>query len=215
MHPIFLILSALMILTGPFGCSPTGVAGSGVERSETRRLEPFDTVQLECAGIIDIVIGRPQAMKITCDDNLLPLIETRVREGRLFIRPSRIIRDYRLTIEITAEDIKRLELHGAGVLKLTGVDNERLELALSGAAKATISGRTRRFEPTLSGIGSLRAGALTAREVDVRMSGIGSADVHALEKLDVTISGSGSVSYRGEPEISKNISGLGSLRRKE
>ncbi|MFQ5502342.1 MAG: GIN domain-containing protein [Phycisphaerae bacterium] len=150
MHPSLLTLSAMSVLVGTFGCSPTGVSGSNVKKSEIRQVEAFDEVQIECAGIVDIVIGKPQALKITCDDNLLPLIETHVRDGRLVVRPGRTIRDSHLTIEITAEDIKLLELNGAGVVELTDVDNECLDLAMSGAARTTISGRTRRFELTLS-----------------------------------------------------------------
>lgn len=215
MHRIFLILSVLMVLAGPFGCAPPGVAGNGVAKSETRRVEPFDEVLIECAAVVEIAIGKPRAMKVTCDENLLPLVQTHVRDGRLVIQAGRSIRDYHLRIEITAEDIRRLELNGAGVVELTGVDNERLEVDLSGAAQVTVGGRTGRFKLTLDGIGSLTAGALAAREVEVRISGIGSAEVHALEKLDVSISGGGTVSYRGEPEITRNISGLGRLRRKD
>ena len=50
------------------------------------------------------------------------------------------------------------------------------------------------------------------RLVDVK--GMGSAKVHAIDKLDVNISGMGSVHYEGSPDVNKSISGMGTLKRR-
>jgi hypothetical protein len=65
----------------------------------------------------------------------------------------------------------------------------------------------------LSDAGDFDAFDLVAGDVEIDLSGAGSARVYATEKLDVSISGAGTVKYRGDPEVHKQISGLGSLKR--
>lgn len=67
----------------------------------------------------------------------------------------------------------------------------------------------------ISGLGDLKIGGgnyngreLAGDEVNVSISGLGSAAVLAREQLDATISGGGSVRYAGRPQETKEISGL-------
>lgn len=207
----------VLVALGPvlsLGCSPSGIPGSGVPKTETRQLATFDKVEFSGAGSIEITIGKPQSFEITCDDNLLSLIETKVTDGKLTVRPLEEIRDCHLKIKATVSDISSLAVDGAGRVKLEGIDNKRLAISAEGAVSVTVKGATERFKLAISGAGGIDASGLTARDAKVELSGAGGAEVHATETLDVSISGVGSVVYSGDPKVTKNVSGLGTVQKK-
>lgn len=192
-----------------------GTPGSGVAKTETREFSPLDQVELSGAGTLEVTIGQPQSIVVTCDDNILPLIEMRETDGRLIVRPTEKIRDYDLIIKATVADIRRVEFEGAAKATVKGVNNDGLEIESRGAATVTVAGTTNALDISLEGAGKVDADSLSAREVVVHIAGVGVAEIHAVEELVVTIDGLGSVRYRGNPKITKKISGLGTLTKRE
>lgn len=192
-----------------------GTRGSGVAKTETREFGPIDQFKLMGAGTLEIVIGQPQSIVVTCDDNILPLIETRETDGRLVVSPLEKIRSYDLVIKATVADIKRLELDGAAKSTVEGVNNDDFAIKSSGAASVTVTGKTNALNIDLDGVGRVNAGGLSARKGVVHLAGAGAAEVNAADELDVTIDGMGVVHYRGSPKITKQISGLGKLAKRD
>lgn len=195
--------------------TPLGTPGSGVAKTETRTFGPLNQIELDGAGTLDVTISQPQSIVLTCDDNILPLIETRETDGRLVVRPTETIRDYHLAIKATVADIRYLELNGAAEATVQGVNNDGLKIESSGAATVTLAGKTNAIDIDLNGAGKVDADGLSARKAVVHIAGAGVAEVHAVEALDATIEGLGVVRYRGSPKITKTISGLGTLTKKE
>lgn len=207
---------SLLVLTGwtSTACNRTGVAGSGTVKSESRPVAAFDEIDFGAAGALEVTIGQPQSLTVTCDDNILPLIETKVVDHRLTVRPVEQIHDFDLVIKATVADLKRLDLDGAASVTATDLENDRLDIAASGAASLSLAGRTAHLDLDLSGAGSIDAEQLEARDVRIALSGASSAHVHATETLNASISGVGSVVYTGDPEVTQAISGIGSISRK-
>ncbi|MBI4864852.1 MAG: DUF2807 domain-containing protein [Candidatus Riflebacteria bacterium] len=173
---------------------------------------------IEAGGAYDITVTckKEQSFEISGDDNVLPLIQTEVKDGRLSIQskesmsPSRSIK-----ISIDVADVRRLTLSGASKVSISGVKNDSLAVSASGAVELTASGETKTLTLDLSGTGRIGVGDLHAQTARVTTSGAGSVDVYATESLSVQISGVGSVTYSGNPKnIQKNISGIGSLRQR-
>ncbi len=80
----------IAFLIGVGGCevntgSGRGIPGSGVAASDTREVPAFDEVLLRTAGSLEVAIGALTPLELPGDDNLLPLIETRVEDGKLII----------------------------------------------------------------------------------------------------------------------------------
>src|SRR5579871_539987 len=59
------------------------VTGSGVVRSETRQVSGFDTVTLDGVGKVVITQNGHETLTVRAEDNLLPLLRTRVVNGTL------------------------------------------------------------------------------------------------------------------------------------
>lgn len=207
-------LLCLVVLVS-VGCqSVTGVRGSGVAITETREIGSFDELALSGSGNIKVTIGEATPLTITADDNLLPLIETKVEGGRLSIRPTESINpSTEIVIVLGTPSLKHIRCSGATKLEVHDVKDEPLKIVVSGASTVHADGKTKRFEVTVSGAGDVYAADLKAEEVAITISGSGNAKVHAENKLKATISGSGNITYSGEPAIEQVVSGAGTIRK--
>jgi len=72
-------------------------------------------------------------------------------------------------------------------------------------------GSVKKASYAMSGTGEIDAFPLQTIETTASISGAGSGEVTASQKLNVSISGAGSIDYKGHPIISKEISGAGSV----
>ena len=216
-----------------------GVSGSGVVKTETRKVSGFEALALDYPAEVTIQQGASESLTIEAEENLLPQLATEVRNGTLHIEsnerdyskrvnPTKIIRititvknlreiDFssagKLTLNGLKGDSLKVYLSGAGDVTLNNLELQRLTAGLSGAGKFTMNGAVTDLKLTLSGLGNLEAADLTAQTADIEISGAGSATLRCEERLNVTISGAGSVSYYGSPEVIKSISGAGDVKQ--
>jgi Putative auto-transporter adhesin, head GIN domain len=191
------------------------VIGSGKEARETREIGNFTELDLRGVGSVEVTIGNPRPLVISGDDNILPMIETKVTDGRLTIRSTRPVRPVQpLIIEATPSDLATVMLSGAGEIATSGIANDNLRATLTGAGTITLSGQTSNLAITLTGTGTVDARKLVAKVATVDMSGAGRIDVSPVVSLHVTITGTGTVTYSGEPKITQKITGVGKLIRR-
>lgn len=207
---------ALFVCMLAFGCVSGGsVIGSAKEARQTRGVDNFTQLELLGVGRVEVTIGNLQPLELSGDDNILPLIETKVTNGKLVIGTTRSIRPVRpLIIKATASNLTAMMLSGAGEIAVTGIANDNLRAEVAGAGEVTLSGQTSNLVLTLAGVGSVDARELVAKAVTVDMSGAGRTDVSAVVALHVTITGAGTVTYSGEPTITQKITGVGKLTRR-
>jgi len=191
------------------------VIGSGKEARETREIGNFTELDLRGVGSVEVAIGNPRPLVISGDDNILPMVETKVTDGRLTIRSTRPVRPVQpLIIKATASDLATVMLSGAGEIATSGIANDNLRATLTGAGTITLSGQTSSLAITLTGTGTVDARKLIAKVATVDMSGAGRIDVSPVVSLHVTITGTGTVTYSGEPKITQKITGVGKLMRR-
>ena len=62
------------------------VKGSGTLASEVRQVAEFTEVELAGSADVEVTVGGEQKVVVEADDNILPLVETNVVNGRLVIR---------------------------------------------------------------------------------------------------------------------------------
>lgn len=208
------LLLACNISTGTGG---EIIEGSGIIITENRELSGFTAVSLDGIGRLEIDQTGTDSISITGDDNILPHITTRVRNGTLIIsveenKTFTNIPD--LVYQVTVASLESLELNGAGEIEVTNLDGERLEVTLDGGGSITLSGDVTSQEVDLNGLGFYNAENLTSEDVTIQQDGAGSAVVNASKTLDVTINGVGNVEYIGNPTVTQQLNGLGSVQQK-
>lgn len=213
---------AVMLLASASGCvqlgpGPGGIRGSGIVRTEDRKVEPFTAIAVSGAYEVEIACQKPQKLQIEGDDNLLPHVVTEVRGRTLHVHNDRSISPVKpLKIRVWAEAIDEITASGANSISLSDAVNEELILTLSGAVNMRAAGNADELVATISGTVNLDAKGLTAQTADVTISGVGNAEVYASRKLAAKISGAGTIVYYGDPsDVSRTVSGIGSITRGE
>ena len=199
---------------GVFGCATEG--GSGNVVSETRSVSGFSEVALNGTGTLTIKRTGSESLTIEADDNVLPHIQTNVKNNRLTIETDDTtpIPTKPINYELTVKDLSAVELQGVGSIDASGISTDELKVSTSGAGDMTVAGEANSQEVDVSGAGSYRAQDLTTKKARVDLSGAGEAIVNVSDELDVAISGFGSVEYVGNPTVSQNITGAGAVRRR-
>lgn len=214
-----------------YECEP----GSGNVESETRTVEPFHSVDSRISGDVFVEQGGESSLKIEAEDNLLPLLETRVENGVLVIQAEKCIRPLKpIKVYAGMDEVRSLSLSGSGdITGTTPIDSENLELAIIGSGdmemevkasslKSRISGSgdfhlegdAATHEIEIDGSGDVDALGLRTEVTRVRIYGSGNAKVYTDRELDVEIGGSGSVFYWGDPEkFNTQVSGSGKVEK--
>jgi len=212
--------------------------GSGIMKTETREVKNFHAIEVSYPAEVFISQGGSESLKIEAEDNILPGLQTRVRNNRLEIfykveegkavRPTKPVR-----ITIVVKDLDEVDFESAGKLEIEGVETDSLEISvsgagdlklkeiavkdlsvnLSGAGSMAASGSADELSVNISGFGSFDGKDLHSKTAEVDLSGAGSATVWVDERLDAGISGAGSIKYYGSPDVSKQVSGVGSVTR--
>lgn len=236
---VAILLSGVFLIpacNGRLGINLT--QGSGKIITEPRTVSNFHQVTLAGVGDLNITEGDTESLTIEADDNLIPLIETRVENGELVIgidrnrgnismNPTRPIK-YTLSVKnldaitvsgagnVSAPSLKSdnfaIVTSGAGNVNLQKLETKALKVTVSGAGNILLAGRAETQDTSLSGLGSYDAGNLATTATSIRLTGAGSATLWASDTLNVQVSGAGSISYYGSPKVTQSISGIGSVK---
>jgi Putative auto-transporter adhesin, head GIN domain len=226
----------------PMVAAHAAVIGSGKAATETREASGFAAITLR--GSMDVIVrqGARDAVQVTADDNLLPLLQTTVEgsgdQRTLVIQWARgenvrtrakavvTVDVVKLTalassgsgdmmVEALQTPALALSISGSSDARLNGLDTEQLRVAITGSGDVSASGKATRLSLSIAGSGDLRARDLLADDVSLSISGSGDASVQARKTLAISIAGSGDVEYSGAATITNSrIAGSGSVRRR-
>jgi hypothetical protein len=204
--------SVLFLLSG---CK-FGVHGSGVRKTETRDLAPFTSIETSGAFEVEVNCQKPASFEVEADDNILPLVQTEVKNGILRVSTTKGYRSSGgIILRINVPDLESLKSTGAGKFQVSNVKNDSFEIRSTGAATVIASGQSKSLKIGSTGAGKIDAHNLRANNAEVNVTGVAGVDVYATDELDITVSGAGRVTYSGNPKVSKHVSGAGQVTRKE
>jgi hypothetical protein len=115
-------------------------------------------------------------------------------------------------VAVTLPSIEALTLRGDGTITVSNLDSRRLTVRLPGTGMIRATGRARQLDVTISGSGTALLSALVARDVKAGVSGQGSIVLTALHRLDARVSCSGTIVYAGNPaHIATRVTGSGTI----
>ena len=196
-------------------CSAT--AGSGQLATQSRQVSGFTSVELTGVGELSIDQTGTESLTVSAEDNLLPLLTSRVEGDTLILgkKPNtRIVTSKPITYTLTMKDITGLAVSGSGTINAPKLTTAALRIEISGSGVITTAGNVDDQSLEISGSGRYLADGLTSKTTTAEISGSGTANVVASNALDVKISGSGTLTYSGNPQVSQTVSGSGKLIKK-
>ena len=198
-------------------CLRPGVEGSGNVITESREVSGFNEIVLGGTGRVLVEVTGTESLTIEAEDNIMPFLETRVRDGRLRLDTNRSISPtVEIVYTITAATLDGLVISGSGIVEADAVDGSDFRVDISGSGDVDVEGTlTGRLSVSISGSGEFDGESLTAPEGRVDVSGSGNAVVNVTDDLEVSVSGSGEVQYLGEPSVDSSVSGSGTVTQRD
>ncbi len=217
-----IVLFALGVATGCHGIFLVGrpaIAGSGVSKEEARAVEAFHALDAGNAIRVTVLVtpGAKHGVKISGDDNLVPLIESVIRDGTLVLRlkgNSNISPKLPLLAEVVANELDGVEASGAASVEVKGgAKADRLTIGASGAAEVSVEG-VESSQAVVSASGASHI-VLTGSAASLNVDASGASHVKALalqlDDAEVSISGASSVSLRATKRVAGDVSGASRL----
>jgi Putative auto-transporter adhesin, head GIN domain len=243
---VWIAFSALAIAPGCNGIflarMTPAIQGSGVAKEESRPVEAFHA--LEAGSTLEVSIevkkdARP-ALTIKGDDNIVPLVESVIEDGKLILRiknNANIRPKVALTAEVVTGEIDGVKASGAatvtvkggskvenftagasGASRVTvdGIETKIASASASGASHVVLSGTANSLKADASGASDVKAGSLKVEDAQVSISGASNAAVHASKSIAGDVSGASQLDLSGHPaKKTVSTSGASSVNDKE
>lgn len=227
-----LLLTAMAVAACDVTITGFGVRGSGDMASETREVSGFDEVVLRGSGRVMVDVTGAESLTIDAEDNILPLLESKVSNGRLELGARESISPTEeIVYTITASELRgvtisgsgdvrvsefttdsfTVEVNGSGDVDVSRIEADEVNVDISGSGGVEISGSSNLLEIGISGSGRFDGPDLEAAIGSVRISGSGDAVINVSDTLNATVSGSGNVEYIGSPTLNASTSGSGDI----
>lgn len=234
MKRVIVVAAGLVILSSVLSCyAGSWVIGSGHVITEERDVSEFHAVDLRGVGKLYVTQGEVQKLVVTTDDNIMPILRTDVRNGKLIVYTEPGVRHITtLEVHVTMVRVKSLHLSGSGLIEgRNQIRTDRLQLTISGSGDASLDVMAKEVMARLSGSGKMRlnldAGTLeskisgsgglflTGRSQTHRFDASGAGKLRAFDFLTentaATISGSGNCEVNVSNRLNVKISGSGSV----
>jgi hypothetical protein len=177
------------------------IDGSGRIVQQSRDVGEFRGVQTMGAESVDVRFGPKTSVVIAADDNILPLLSSRVVDGKLKIESRGSYRTRSpIRVWITTPRLEEFTTMGSGNVVIHDVSSPHLKLTLQGSGDIQANGRIGELDLALMGSGRARLADLSATDVSAGVFGSGEAVVRASGRLDAQMFGSGVLRYVGNPK---------------
>jgi hypothetical protein len=241
----WIFISALSVASGCNGSflvkmSPA-IRGSGIAKEETRPVEAFHAIEAGNAIQVTVAVTKDAkpGLKISGDDNLVPLVESVIRDGALILRikeNSNISTKLPLLAEVTTSDLDRAlasgasnvtvkggskvdrftaEASGAARLSIDGLETPKAIASASGASQVVLSGTAESLDVDASGASQIKAGELKVDDAKVTISGASGAVIRVSKSVAGDVSGASQLDLHGRPaKNSVSTSGASSVNDK-
>ncbi len=215
------------------------IKGNDVNKTETREVSGYTS--LAAGGPINVQIeyGNSNSIKIEGEENLLPYIETEVKDNMLTIKLKQgynvqTHRPIKIYVSMTTIDAiaqsgsgsingdgdfnnggnTSVAVSGSGSLKLKFTSFGSLSLRMSGSGNIVLKGKVNEeTDVKKSGSGNASLEEVMCNIATVQQSGSGNLTIHVEKALTAQVSGSGSIIYSGDATVASKVSGSGRVKK--
>ena len=212
-------LLGISLLLGMSSCGG-GITGEGESVTEVRNVDVFTGIELNTDAEVLLTQGPAQQVRVEGQRNILDVLTTDVRRGKLRIDTDENLRQHNpVRVFITVPTVEELVVNGSGAINgrnMMSVNDLRLEISgsgnlnlntvaqnvqsiISGSGDMALQGRGNGLIVNIGGSGDVKAFDFVADRAEVVINGSGDSEVTAQNALKVAVNGSGDVRYRGEP----------------
>jgi hypothetical protein len=197
---------------------------------QDRDVPAFDSIHVASGIRATVTIGQRKPLHVEADDEVLPLVETRVEDGTLHIgfKPHSQVNttgDVVVTAQtpelhsvagsggaivnasLTKTNETALAASGGSEIQARGVDARKLVVEASGGALLRVAGRADEVRLMLSGGSHFESPQLEVRDVQVNGAGGAIVELRATGQVRGNLSGGSEMHVRGGARASVHTSG--------
>lgn len=213
------------------------IRGNGVVTEDVRSVSTFNSLDVSGSFKVLFSISDTFSLQVSAESNLLPLIQTSVKNNRLSIKNQpgfSLLENQPMIIRISAPSIIEINLSGSSNFLCNEIiETNNFKAHLSGSCKIETGLIANQSDSNISGSGSIKitdgesqvskyniSGSATieardhnTQKADIKISGSGKVWLNVTNHMEVKISGSGEVNYLGDPTIASSISGSGRINK--
>jgi hypothetical protein len=196
--------------------------GSGVMKEESRPVANFSRLTLSLPATVTLAQGPTESLTITTDDNLLPLMRTRVVNNELIVDGEQnrgFSTKKEIKIRITVKSLDNLKIKGSGDVFGDQLKGEKLDIAIEGSGDVKFNAiRADQFKIGIAGSGDVAIGIVESKSLDSSIRGSGDIKLPSVraDQMKIAIEGSGDVTAAGNADkVDIEISGSGDVRARK
>ena len=139
------VICIICLAVSLFGCllqnGDKGVKGSGTLKEESREIGAFSKLMIAGAFHVEAIPGDEPSVHLSAEDNLLPLIQTRIEGDTLVLdTKENLAPTLEMKVKLTFIDMESLSSYGANFVMIEGARSERFDSTLRGAGLTRITG---------------------------------------------------------------------------
>jgi hypothetical protein len=207
MTPLFV---AALVALAAAGCRKKApdarVRGSGVQANVVRSTPAFSKLEVRGSVRAEVEVGKPPSLELLGDDNLLPLVTSRVDAGTLVIGSEQVLKPTQpLVARITTPSLDAIALVAASSGFVKGMKTEHFSTRLVGATELHVEGSSRTLEVVVKGAARAKLKGLAVQSAHVTCSEASRVELGRVETLEVHQKGPSLVTYEGSPEIKRSV----------
>jgi hypothetical protein len=191
------------------------ITGSSDIVNQVFDVRDFDRVSLEAMGSVFIEQGQNHSLSVQADDNIIPLLDIKVRGGelRLSVKPGYDINPSESMIfNVTVPELTAIAVDGSGDFHVGPVSTDRLAVSLRGSGNVEVEALTANsLSIDLDGSGDIRIQDVNVEAIETSLQGSGDIDLEGKAETEkLTVGGSGNYLAGGLEAAAADISIPGS-----
>lgn len=139
-----LIFVVLAFFFASAACSvgfPRVPRGSGNIVTQSFDVAGFDQIQLDTVGVVYVEQGDSESLTIETDDNILPLLEVNVKDGKLILSAedfATLDPTTTITFRVTVKDLSVITVNSSGDVVAESLSGEALVVHLNASGDVTL-----------------------------------------------------------------------------
>jgi hypothetical protein len=214
MMPVPVVVVTAIALAGLAGCGSSGVTGKGPVQTETRKAGAFTRIGVSGGIGVTVRIDPTQALEVSAQENILPVIATDVEGDTLRIRSTESYSTSEgVEVAVSTPALLGISMSGGSQGRIEGLDAERLDIELNGGAGVTATGSATSVGLNMTGGSRASLENLMATTITLDLSGGATATVHASDRVSGSASGGSRTSVLGDAQLDVEVSGGAEVTR--
>jgi hypothetical protein len=224
----------------PYGKSAPQILGWGDTHRQLRAITPFDKIVVHGQVTLVLTQARKENLYVEAQTNILEHLLSEVRGTTLYVGyksdpdgpPIRATEPVRFHVE--AKELNDLSVEKGAKANITGLRSARLRIDMNGDSRMTMDhfegdallvslrdfsamevrgGWSTRQQIQVHGNCHYTAPSFDTEVTEIRVTGLGKAEVRVKKELTVQVVGEGIVRYHGDPLVHKEGMGEGRIKR--